>query len=377
MLPKSESEESVLDTTSQVSDGSTSTLPSLPVDLELFVFEQVELELSLVSSSSNDLGKRPFDYPLLLSVDPLSPSRYFCSHKAGVHSVTLPMVAQLAELAQRPDDEAVAKGGSLLISSPLEQNSIVQHLVCTQLFSKNKAAPVQGLSVAFPPAKLHCILQDCKVVSIPLSQSILSQAQPLLCTNSTDGESSGVTSLASATSSVAPATSGQGKEPFDKHIALILQRTTTNPLMKASANMTSEESYEILARSTKVFREEYIPKLDKARREIEKRVAGLEARKTQQHLSLAKLTEERFSLRDSAAQLSEKYEDLRDNEENLMARIEAILNAIQRRLPVTTDAEIRMQRQLQSIERKNKDLANGMFLFYFFLIRKFLILAFK
>ena len=108
-----------------------------------------------------------------------------------------------------------------------------------------------------------------------------------------------------------------------------------------------------------VFREEYLPKLDKARREIEKRVAGLEARKTQQHLSLAKLTEERFALRDSAAQLSEKYEDLRDNEENLMARIEAILNAIQRRLPVTTDAEIRMQRQLQSIERKNKDLTNG------------------
>ena len=30
-----------------------------------------------------------------------------------------------------------------------------------------------------------------------------------------------------------------------------------------------------------VFREEYMPKLDKARREIEKRVAGLEERKTQ------------------------------------------------------------------------------------------------
>ena len=43
----------------------------------------------------------------------------------------------------------------------------------------------------------------------------------------------------------------QGKESFDKHIALILQRTTTNPLMKASANMSSEESYEILARCTK------------------------------------------------------------------------------------------------------------------------------
>ena len=126
--------------------------------------------------------------------------------------------------------------------------------------------------------------------------------------------------------------------------------------MKVSLYLPSNRTF--IFTST-VFREEYIPKLDKARCEIEKRVAGLEARKTQQHLSLAKLTEERFALRDSAAQLSEKYEDLRDNEENLMARIEAILNAIQRRLPVTTDAEIRMQRQLQSIERKNKDLTNG------------------
>ena len=50
----------------------------------------------------------------------------------------------------------------------------------------------------------------------------------------------------------------------------------------------------------------------------------------------------------------EKY-----NEDNLEASIKAILNAIQMRLPVTTDAKIRMQSQLQSIDQKNKDLANG------------------
>jgi len=341
VLPKSD--EADVETSSQVSGASS--LASPPVDMELFVFEQVELELSLLSS--NEPSQRPFDYPLLLSTDPLSPSRYFCSHKAGVHSINLPMVAQLAELAQSPDD-LVSKGH---LPSPIEQNSIIQHLVCTQLFSKNLAAPVQGLSVSFPPAKLHCILQDFKVVSIPLSKSMMiSDARPLLCT---DADSSNAAAISGSGGS-------QGKESFDKHIALILQRTTTNPLMKASANMSSEESYEILARCTKVFREEYMPKLDKARREIEKRVAGLEERKTQQHLSLAKLTEERFELRDSAAQLSEKYEDLRDNEGNLVARIEAVLNAIQRRLPVTTDAEIRMQRQLQSIDRKNKDLTNAL-----------------
>ena len=91
--------------------------------------------------------------------------------------------------------------------------------------------------------------------------------------------------------------------------------------MKCSSTLSSEQCYEILARSTKVLREEYVDKFDQARSEIEKRVAGLEARKRQQHLSLVKLAQERFALRDKAAQLSEKYEDLRDNAENFNIRI--------------------------------------------------------
>ena len=66
-------------------------------------------------------------------------------------------------------------------------------LVCTQLFSKNLAAPVQGLSVSFPPAKLHCILQDFKVVSIPLSKSMMiSDARPLLCTDADSSNAAGI-----------------------------------------------------------------------------------------------------------------------------------------------------------------------------------------
>ena len=64
-------------------------------------------------------------------------------------------------------------------------------------------------------------------------------------------------------------------------------------------------------------------------------------------------------MRDKAAELSEKHEDLRDTQDNLMLRIEAVLNSIQRRLPVASDSEIRMQRQLQGMERKMKDLVNG------------------
>ena len=64
-------------------------------------------------------------------------------------------------------------------------------------------------------------------------------------------------------------------------------------------------------------------------------------------------------MRNKAAELSEKHEDLRDTQDNLMLRIESVLNSIQRRLPVASDSEIRMQRQLQGMERKMKDLVNG------------------
>ena len=47
VLPKSDDVD--VETSSQVSDWSTSAVPPSPIDLDLFVFEQIELELSLVS----------------------------------------------------------------------------------------------------------------------------------------------------------------------------------------------------------------------------------------------------------------------------------------------------------------------------------------
>lgn len=335
-------DDDAIETASQISEWSSAfEEEAVKVDLALHVYESVELELSLVSSSTQ--SQSPFDYPLLLQVDPTSPCRYFVSHKAGVHSISLPMVAQLAELVQRPQETLSTAGMPIM-----EQNSMVEHLVCTQLLSKSSPSPVLGLAVSFPPPRLHCILCDHSLATISLSRPILGEPQPLLA----------------ASSSTSPAKANFGhKESFDKHIAQTLVRNTSNPLMRApaSANMTSQECYEILTRSTKVLREEYLDKQEKARKEIERKVAGLETRKTQQHLTLSKLAQERFALRDKAAQLSERYEDQRDFGENLTTRIEAVLNAIQRRLPVTSDAEIRMQRQLQGVERKVKDLSNGTF----------------
>ena len=86
VLSKVEDDEA-LETASQISDWSSSIatgVDTVQPDLVIHVYESIEIELSLLSKKEiND--SIPFDYPLLLHADPTSPSRYFCSHKAGVH----------------------------------------------------------------------------------------------------------------------------------------------------------------------------------------------------------------------------------------------------------------------------------------------------
>ena len=62
---------------------------------------------------------------------------------------------------------------------------------------------------------------------------------------------------------------------------------------------------------------------------------------------------------ETATKLSEAYDDLNVNNQKLSSRLDKVLLKIQQQLPVRSDAELRMQRELQDIERKVKDLNNG------------------
>ncbi len=336
-----------IETASQYSDWSASVFDEdTRGDLTLYVYESIELELSLTSKTSSKTDASRF--PIMLHADPTSPGRYFCSHKAGVHKVTVPMVADLSELASKPD-ETIMKDGAPVS----EQSSVVEHLVCTKLLTRSTPAPILGLAIAFPPPRLMCLMNDYSLIAISLTGTRVGEPQPLLSAQTSVG--------GSPLKKYNQMSSTASKEPFDRHIAQILKRNTSHPLMRAppTEDLGPQECYEILSRSLKVMRDEYLTKYEKARKEIEKKTAALDARKAQQHMSLSRLMSEKFELRDKAAQLSERYEDLKDSGDNITSRLEAVLSAIQRRLPVNSDAEVRMQRQLQEIDRKMKDLSNG------------------
>ena len=126
------------------------------------------------------------------------------------------------------------------------------------------------------------------------------------------------------------------------------------------ADVEKEEMLDIVTKSTQTLREEYLARLENARAEIERRVAHLRAQKQSQAASLERLSAEKCSLRERAADLSERYEDLQDNGQRLRARVELVLQKLQRQVPIGSDAELRMQRQLQELQRKTREMRSSM-----------------
>ena len=111
---------------------------------------------------------------------------------------------------------------------------------------------------------------------------------------------------------------------------------------------------------SQILRTEYIGRLETVRGEIERKCDHLRALKASQAASVAALDREKAALRDKAADLSERYEDLNDGGSDLQRRLESVLRRVQARCPVSSDAEMRMVRQLKEISRRSKDLANAM-----------------
>ena len=110
------------------------------------------------------------------------------------------------------------------------------------------------------------------------------------------------------------------------------------------------------------LRQEYLAKFEGVQAEIERHVAKLKSRKEAQQSAINRLQQEKRGLMETATKLSETYDDLTVNNQKLSSRLEMVLLKVQQQLPVRSDAELRMQRELLDVERKMKNLKNGKFL---------------
>uniref|UniRef100_A0A8C6SCM4 Nucleoporin 88 n=1 Tax=Neogobius melanostomus TaxID=47308 RepID=A0A8C6SCM4_9GOBI len=286
----------------------------------LYVFECVELELTLKVAAGEDEEPLEFDFTCLIQLhrDPLCQHRYHCTHEAGVHSVGLIWINKLQTFLHSGEEDKDS-----LQELAAEKRCIVEHILCTKPLPISESAPVRGfviLSDLSLGATMICITNSFECILLPLLSSIRPPSPPLLCSHPGPG---------------------LGSSPL-----------STNPIVL-------KECLQLLSRATQVFREEYILKQDMAREELQKRVKLLRGQKNKQLEELALCREEKKSLREAAERLADKYEDAKYRQETITNRVKKVLGSLQNQLPILSSSEKDMKKELQSINDQLKNLDNS------------------
>ncbi|XP_029923535.1 nucleoporin 88 [Myripristis murdjan] len=316
----------------------------------LYVFECVELELTLKVATGEDEEPQELDFtcPIRLHRDPLCQHRYHCIHEAGIHSVGLTWFNKLHNFLQSDEEDK-----DCLQELAAENRCIVEHILCTRPLLNSQPAPVRGFLIVSDLSlgtTMICITSTFECILLPLLSSIRPPSPPLLCSRP------GASSVSSPLRALAD-------DSFEQHIRNILARSSTNPLVLRAGNKDASiplpECLQLLSRATQVFREEYILKQDMAHEEMQRRVKLLVGQKNKQLEELALCREERKSLREAAERLADKYEDAKYRQEAIMNRVKKVLGSLRSQLPVLTDSEKDMKKELQTINDQLRHLDNG------------------
>ncbi|KAF6017990.1 NUP88 [Bugula neritina] len=242
-------------TTDEVEDGNLSAEAPL-----LYVYDIVKLEFLLSTASNShltDCQDLDFTARLQLIKDPVKVEYYHCMHSAGVHTLHLPWLFDFQTFAVQEDGAT----GNDLYAAEKDGKSICQHVLCTQPLSDSKPCPLRGLVVAAEGSNqtsLLCLLSNFTCIKVTT-------------------RSGPAPHLPEMVSSIVQETHGDvgmdKRMSFDRHIQTLLARDVTNPLIKTGneQSFSAEQSYNLLARATQIFRELHINKLEMARKELDRR----------------------------------------------------------------------------------------------------------
>ncbi|KAM9853213.1 nucleoporin 88 [Aulostomus maculatus] len=315
----------------------------------LYVFECVELELTLKVATGEEEEPQEFDFtcPIRLHRDPLCEHRFHCTHEAGVHSVGLIWVNKLQRFLKANEEDKDS-----LQELAAEKRCIVEHILCTRPLLTSHSAPVQGFLIVSDlslGATMICITSTYECILLPLLSAIRPPSPPLLCSYPGPG-------------SISSPLRGLGCSAFEQHIRNILVRSSTNPVVLKSGDKDASppppECLQLLSRATQVFREEYILKQDMASEEMQRRVKLLTGQKNKQLEEMTVCREERKSLTEAAERLADKYEDAKYRQETIMKRVKKVLGSLQSQLPILSNSEKDMKKELLTISDQLKHLDN-------------------
>ncbi|XP_023244766.1 nuclear pore complex protein Nup88-like [Centruroides sculpturatus] len=304
----------------------------------LYVYEKVELELTLTPADEKDDTEF---CPIHLYKDFSSNVRYYCTHIAGIHGIALPLIQKLEQFAEVDDAEN-------FLPQLEHQESIVEHVICSQPLSTTAPAPILGFGLTISPVRtvLISLLSSWEFICLPL---FLDQQFYHLNYLSSFQPKNGLSQKQIKANS------------FMHYMNNILRHSVTTPLLKS--NLISDDSQpspqewlQLLNNVTQRLREEYIEKLDTAIIQARKRIEVLKELKKQQTKDIDDCMNIKEHLSSKEEALAEKYEDAYNVQQKLVQRIEKVLQKLQYSLPVLSDAEIEMKQDLKTLDDKLKKL---------------------
>jgi len=297
--------------------------------LSLHIYQKVELDLGpLNGSGSSTTNDAVFCCPVRLTADASNKSRYLVMHDSGLHQVEVPVSTDCEDL----------------FDSELE--CVVEHLICTRPTVNSPAAPMLGATVTYPPAVIVCLSADHTLRTLKSRPSTLAVLSTLS------------RSQAANSSSQLSTLSARSQDSIEERIARIFKRDSSQPLIVSAvdSHVSPTQTLELLSQATHTLHTEYISKIVRARDELASEVKLLASKKQNQEALLNKLQASRTQLRQNAELISERYEDVKDRGSSLTARVEAVVAAVQSRVPTASDAQLKMARDLKVIKSKMEQI---------------------
>ncbi|CAH3103872.1 unnamed protein product [Porites lobata] len=314
--------------------------------LSLYVNECIELQMSLLpdttesqsdrSSTEDDSDENEESLVLRLQQDPVSPYQYHCSHRNGVHTVSLPWVKKLQGFC--------AQDGQSNFDP--DEAAVVYHMICTSPAGSSSSSPVLGVCVVnsrILGSSMLCLTSDMECIVRPLSLLSRVPSPPTIETDQEKSyESAGFSPIRQLNVGL-----------FRTQIQQILTRNTSTPLLRAgeeSEKLSQEDCFQLLIQAQEILRKEYIQKQNKAREEIEKRISILKDQKEKQKQHLDKLQNTSEELTEQTEMLGEKLVDVSENYHKLLGRLEGLYKYIHNGISVLSLAETNMKKELEEIE---------------------------
>ena len=231
----------------------------------------------------------------------------------------------------------------------LDIPSHAEYIVCTKALNSNKINPVIGFSLFTSPAGFVLLLGSGQLLTFNLiaDPDFLREIRANKREYSKKNET--------------PINNGQA---FVVFISNILMSEVSTPILKLdkSSEPSAKEMLELLMHATQTLREQYFPKHDKAKQEIEKRVKVLQLLKVQQLKDLEHLQREKDKIRANAERLAELYEDICDKQQILFRRAQDVIRLATINNPQTNVAELDFVKKIEKINEITKTLGNNLML---------------